>query len=112
MCDHRVVYDDATEPGRQTEDGTELLERLNNYAFEGEQIGWKVLVMDKNGVEKIEDVFATIGDVQGEGNDIEVNCQESDFERVLESCNARIGEEYIDKFDDDTMQYYWCTLTV
>src|SRR3989338_7421835 len=72
MCDHRVVYDDATEPGRQTEDGTELLERLNNYAFEGEQIKWKVLVMDKNGVEKIEDVYATIGDVQGEGNEIEV----------------------------------------
>src|SRR3989344_1540844 len=78
MCDNRVVYDDNTEPGRLDQSGSpdELLERLNNYAFEGEQIKWLVLVMDKNGVEKIQDVFATIGDTsQGEGNDIEVNCQ-------------------------------------
>src|SRR3990167_7735299 len=91
MCDHRIVWDDNTEPGRLLQDqgspdcstfngdsdgenDCELLERLNNYAFEGEQISWKVLVMDKNGVEKIEDVFATIGDSQGAGNDIEVNC--------------------------------------
>lgn len=114
MCDHRVVYDDGTEPGRITMDGEDLLERLNNYAFEGEQIGWKILVMDKNGVEKVEDVFATIGEVQGEGNDIEVNCQRAHWDdpKILDSCNARIGEEYITEFDDDTMQYYYCTLTV
>ena len=47
--------------------GEELLERINNYAFEGEQIAWTVLVMDKNGVEKIEDVFVTIGDAQSNG---------------------------------------------
>src|SRR3989338_5627610 len=74
MCDHRVVYDDATEPGRISDDGEELLERINNYAFEGEQIEWKVLVKDKNGIEKVQDVFATVGTSQGEGNDIEVNC--------------------------------------
>jgi len=114
MCDHRVVYDDATEPGRQTEDGTELLERLNNYAFEGEQIKWKVLVMDKNGVEKIEDVYATIGDVQGEGNDIEVNCQRTGYkpDEIPDKCNARILEEELDEFDDDVMEFYECTLTV
>jgi len=75
MCDDRVVYDDATEPGRMTLDGQPLIERMNNYAFEGEQIQWNVLVMDKNGIEKISDVYATIGDSQGDGNDIEVNCQ-------------------------------------
>ncbi len=112
MCDHRVVYDDATEPGRISEDGQTLVERINNYAFEGEQIEWKVLVMDKNGVEKIEDVYATVGDVQGEGNDIEVNCQEIGFDKVIPSCNARIDEEYITEFNKDTMQYYICTLTV
>jgi len=74
QCGHRVVYDDATEPGRITDDGEPLWERINNYAFEGEQIEWLVLVMDKNGLEKIDDVFATIGDVQGAGNDIEVDC--------------------------------------
>lgn len=113
MCDNRVVVDDAVEWGRISQDGQIMAERRHNYAFEGEQIGWKVLVMDKNGVEKIEDVFATVGDVQGEGNDIEVNCQESDFEGgPLSSCNARISEEELTDFDDDTMQYYYCTLTV
>ena len=38
MCDHRVVYDDATEPGRVSGDGQELVERLRNYAFEGEKV--------------------------------------------------------------------------
>jgi len=112
MCDHRVVYDDATEPGRVSGDGQELVERINDYAFEGEQIAWKVLVMDKNGVEKVEDVFATIGSSQGAGNDIEVNCQEIGFNHVIPSCNARIDEEYINEFDPNTMQYYECTLTV
>ena len=114
MCDNRVVYDDATEPGRQTDDGDELLERINNYAFEGEQIKWKVLVMDKNGVEKIEDVYATIGDVQGEGNDIEVNCQKTGYEpqEIPDKCNARILEEKLDEFNDDVMEFYECTLTV
>src|SRR3990167_2374411 len=76
MCDNRVVYDDATEPGRVSDDGQRLVERINNYAFEGEQIKWEVLVQDKNGVEKIEHVFATVGDQQGEGNDVEVNRSE------------------------------------
>lgn len=111
QCDNRVVYDDNTEPGRLG--GQELLERINNYAFEGEQIQWQVLVMDKNGVEKIEDVFATIGDVQGVGNDIEVNCQRTTGPSTIpSSCNARILEEKITSFNPDTMDYYTCTLTV
>ncbi len=128
MCDNRIVLDDATEPGRVSPDGTELIERINNYAFEGEQIQWNVLVMDKNGKEKIEDVFATVGDIQGIGNEIEVNCQETSpyfvrdvdeicdekgcAPRIPDSCNARILEEKLHKFNKDTMQYYECTLTV
>ena len=53
---------------------TELIERTNNYAFEGEQIEWEVLVMDKNGVETIDDVHVTVGPVQGIGNPIEAAC--------------------------------------
>jgi len=112
QCGHRVVYDDATEPGRISGDGQFLRERINNYAFEGEQIEWVVLVMDKNGVEKIKDVYATVGSSVGEGNDIEVNCQEISKSEIKDSCNARIGEERLDEFDSDTMQYYKCTLTV
>ena len=33
QCDHRVVMDDATEPGRVSGDGQTLVERINNYAF-------------------------------------------------------------------------------
>lgn len=117
QCDHRVMYDDATEPGRTSEDGSELVERINNYAFEGEQVQWKVLVMDKNGIDKVQDVFATIGSSQGEGNDIEANCARiNDWPRngaeLLEECNARISEEELDTFDSDVMSYYYCTLTV
>ena len=114
MCDNRVVYDDATEPGRISYDGQELVERINNYAFEGEQIEWKVLVMDKNGVEKIQDVFATVGTSQGEGNDIEVNCQKTFYRpsEIPSVCNARILEESITGFDEDMMEFYKCTLTV
>src|SRR3989338_2876570 len=53
MCNDRVVYDDDVESGRHTSpaDPTrdeKLKERVHNYAFEGEQIVWEILVMDKN----------------------------------------------------------------
>ena len=110
MCDSRILTDDNTEPGRN---GALLTERMNNYAFEGEQIAWNVLVMDKNGINKIEDVFATIGDDQGAGNDIEVNCVEDTANVAIDpSCNARILEEEITAFDSTMMRNYICTLTV
>ncbi|MBI2005634.1 MAG: hypothetical protein HYS80_02625 [Candidatus Aenigmarchaeota archaeon] len=114
LCDHRVVLDDNVEPGRVSDGGDRLVERINNYAFEGEQIEWKVLVMDKNGIEKIEDVYVTIGDTQGEGNDIDANCDISDFEpeSIPDKCNARILEEELDDFDDNVMRFYTCTFTV
>ncbi len=108
QCDERVVYDDATEPGRISMAGEEMIERINNYAFEGEQIKWKVLVMDKNGIDKVADVYATVG-----GN-IEANCARisGHEETILPSCNARILEEQITNFNRDLMAYYECTLTV
>jgi len=100
--------------------GEELSERKHSYAFEGEKIEWVVLVMDKNGIEKLEDVYATVGLDQAErdyGNDIEVNCNRiagyaAPGEQIRSSCNARILEEEITQFDPDTMAYYECTLTV
>ena len=92
-----------------------MIERLYNYAFEGEQIGWTVLVMDKNGEEKISDVFATIGSSQGAGNDIEVNCNRIFYEdntTLPDSCNARILEESITVFDSELMGMYDCLFTV
>jgi hypothetical protein len=110
MCDNRIVLDDEWQPG--TTDSSELKERQQNYAFAGESISWEVLVMDKNGINKIEDVFATVGSVQGEGNDIEVNCVPSSDSGIKDSCNARILEEEITEFNPLVMKYYTCTLTV
>jgi len=130
MCDNRIVFDDDTEPGRLRDESwlrecletssyeicaDKLKERLYNYAFEGEQIAWDVLVFDKNGIEKIEDVFATVGSSRTDG-EIEVNCildeVLSDESDVRESCNARILEEEIDQFNDNVAAYYTCILTV
>ena len=116
MCDSRIVLDDATEPGRISNDSMELFERTQNYAFEGEQISWTVLVMDKNGIQKVEDVYGTVGDVQGEGNPIEVNCVEllGHSTTVDPSCNARILEEDLSgtQLDTNIQRYYKCILTV
>lgn len=105
MCD-RSVADDLVEPQLYG------APRFNNYAFEGESITWTVLVMDKNGKEKISDVFATIGDVQGEGNDIEANCvRVSRSIDPYKNCEATIGEENV-KWNAALMAVYECTLTV
>ena len=108
---------------RNPADGNgKAIERVNNYAFEGEQVEWDVLVMDKNGIEKISDVYVTVGSTQGTGNDIEANCDLSSLNLddrnsngipdQLERFNPRIGEEQITEFDSDTMAVYTCTLTV
>lgn len=131
QCDSRVIWEDCVEEGRegkcefdqfvwdqdgQVSDGDNgvLSERIENYAFEGEQIQWKVLVMDKNKIEEIQDVVATIGDVQGVGNDIEVECARSTWqpEQIPNSCEARILEEKLTEFDPDTMAFYECVFTV
>jgi hypothetical protein len=124
MCDERVVVDDNTEPGRKDGrevcyknscpevKGLELIERLNNYAFEGEKIEWIVLVMDKNKIDQNIDVYGTVGSSQGPGNDIEVNCKRIDKpSSTFEKCNARIEEEQLE-WDEETMAFFECTLTV
>jgi len=162
MCDHRIVTDDNTEPGRITPaicvatyytnqsacsaggavwvDGictvptlttkaacnnfgntwvvtNELVERVNNYAFEGEQITWNVLVMDKNKIDQNIDVYATIGSTQGSGNDIEVNCVRTSgvcTTDLLLSCNARIDEERFTNCSqlEGIGDFFQCTYTV
>ncbi len=65
----RILYDDCTEPGAISGCGQELVERINNYAFEGEQIKWDVLVWDKNGNEKVKDVYVAIHSFDGARNE-------------------------------------------
>ncbi len=113
LCDDRVVSDDALGPGRFSGHGEELLERINSYAFEGEQVQWMTLVMDKNGIDKVVDVYATLGSSQGTGNDIEVNCRRVGWQGqdMFDSCNARILEERV-QWNPDLMDFYQCVLTV
>lgn len=114
LCDSRVLNDDNVEPAR--DGSTDLSVREHNYAFEGEQISWTVLVMDKNKIEEIDDVVVTLGDVQAPGNDIEVECKlmNAQPDVILDTCNARILEEDLtgEYRDPDTQAYYECTLTV
>jgi len=117
MCDHRIVYDDNTEPGRVQPSGDgQLVERINNYAFEGEKIQWTVLVMDKNKIDQNIDVYATIGDSQGAGNDIEVNCIRVGGcnTELLNRCQASIEEEHFTNCSQltDIADFFQCTLTV
>ncbi len=106
QCDERLVYDDFTRPGRISQGGEPLIERINNYAFEGEQIRWKVLVMDKNGIDKVKDVYVTLDGI------IEANCRILRDNKMDPSCNARILEEKLTTFNPETMAYYECILTV
>jgi hypothetical protein len=116
LCDSRVVVEDCVESGRKTDCSDELTERIQNYAFEGEQIEWKVLVMDKNKIEQIEDVVGTVGTTQGELNPVEVECGRIDnpYSTIPDKCEARILEESLSgtAFDPDTQAFYKCVLTV
>ncbi|MFH0977661.1 MAG: hypothetical protein V1837_00020, partial [Candidatus Woesearchaeota archaeon] len=115
LCDQRVLLDDnvAFGPGGP---GSPIIERIENYAFEGEKIHWKVLVFDKNGIDKIKDVFMTAGPDQ-HSLTVEANCKLADLldkgDQIDDSCNVRILEESITEVpSDDTMAYYDCTFTV
>ena len=113
LCADRVVLDDDLEPGRATGEGDNMTERTNNYAFEGEQIGVDVLVLDKNKMEGME-VYMTVD------GDIEVNCKLKERGPTsIDSCNARIDEEVVDPSSGnwqgnwaEVASMYTCLLTV
>ncbi|MDP2926374.1 MAG: hypothetical protein Q8N99_08405 [Nanoarchaeota archaeon] len=131
MCDSRSVNDDRTENGQNDQDqgandpisNFDLSERKHNYAFEGESIHWIVLVMDKNKIEEVTDVVGTIGQSQGAGNDVEVECQRltgiprikgptHEGGNIPKSCNAKIDQFIVKEFNPDVMAFYDCRLTV
>lgn len=113
LCSDRTVMDDPTENGYNV---LSLSERKHNYAFEGESIHWTVLVMDKNKIEEVNDVVGTIGQSQGAGNDVEVECKrmagDIGYGNPYDNCKAMIYEEHLTTFDQATMAYYDCRLTV
>lgn len=115
MCDNRLVTDDPYEGGRISYSGDPLVERIENYAFEGEQIHWTVLVMDKNKIEDVKEVIATINSEQGVGGDWAAECHEFTGPSTIPAeCNARLGQRSLtgDPLDPATQQFYECTFTV
>ena len=118
-CLDRVLVDDSVNPGRSTTAG-DLSDRINNYAFEGEQIVLTVLAIDESGITEIDQVVGTLGATQGTGNAIEVGCVERlafdpDTDgTVADSCNAILNGNSLsaEAFDATTMRYYDCTFTV
>ncbi|NOZ80679.1 MAG: carboxypeptidase regulatory-like domain-containing protein [DPANN group archaeon] len=116
MCPHGKVF-------HNNADGHSILsERVENYAFEGEQIQTEVMVWDKNGIEKIKDVYVTLSDFGQQAGDglIEANCDRRGmFHKTVDdrgACsfadfNARELEEEL-TWNPDTMARYVCTFTV
>ena len=116
LCDDRIVLDDNVQYGRTSDGGDELYERPNNYAFEGEIIEWEVLVMDKNKIEDVENVYAIIGIAQDDDDIAQIQCvpDPSFSSVVVDECNARIAEEDLtgESIDSNTQSYYRCSLVV
>jgi hypothetical protein len=103
---HRIVWENAA-------DGSSVAyERIENYAFEGEQIQWDVVVWDKNGIDKVKDVYVTVGPVAGEGNPTQANCQWNTRTDAPGSIGAWDVETPNLQFDPLTMRWYTCILTV
>jgi len=115
----RVLYDD---PYGIWENGN-IESRTQNYAFTGEQIEWKVLVWEKNGLpEKIDDVFAgwvtqTNGPLDPNA---QVNCEYlgkdstgGNLEQMGYSHVRRPGDqEDQTDYNEETMGEYSCVLTI
>src|SRR3989344_5213523 len=117
----RVANDGGLRAGRVL-GAAGLPERRQNYAFEGEEVDWDVLVWDANGHDSVTNVDMTVGDTQGTGNDVEAACR---LDKVLPvgyilsnattSFNVRRSHEDIPTVPaGETGQWatYDCTLTV
>lgn len=124
-CGNTTYLDDNTEPGRVSMGGEPLVEREDyyiladgentstRYMFEGEQIHWNALVVERNGISKIDEVYVTIGSTKGPGNDVEVNCRHLSEEAInFDSCNVNQLNGNYTSFDSNIMKYYDCTFTV
>ncbi len=105
QCGDRILKDEDVQPWRYSRDSEMLMERNNNYLFEGETYQVDVLVMDKN---KIDEVKV---DVVFEGvNNLSLNCVPTGKQN-FPNCNAMIDEESVD-WDANLMEMYTCIIEV
>ena len=129
QCDNRVLIDDDVQPWRITDrHSSPMIERNQQYLFDGERYQVDVLVFDKN---KIQDDMVDLV-LEGEERNCEVQCVDGTCELAncepflgtrtvncvettisdITPCNARIDEEEITEFDDKTMQAYTCSVDI
>ncbi|MFH1211602.1 MAG: hypothetical protein V1659_01600, partial [Candidatus Woesearchaeota archaeon] len=82
--------------------------RTNNYAFTGEQLRWRVLVRDENGITGLI-VESTVGPSQGTGNPAQAGCT---LEATQPTDGATFGWASGVSFDSKTDLIYYCILSV
>jgi hypothetical protein len=73
----RLMLDDYNNPGAITGGEEPLIERIENYAFEGEQLLWNVLVYDQNGIQDISQVYVGLLEEDTDDEVAEAACLES-----------------------------------
>ena len=88
--------------------------RTNNYAFQGEQVSWQVLVWDRNGIEDIENVRMVLSNFSSFSL---LNTSVTCLENATHMANpgdigARDEAGNYLNFTNSTMSWYGCTLTV
>jgi len=103
----RIMIEDNLYPGRVSPPGSPLIERMNNYAFEGEKIRTQVLVIDSNGIENIRDVYISTDD------GIQANCRYSkEYPEDIKDFNVKINEKRKYCFNKNIMRVFICDFTV
>src|SRR3989344_2810585 len=112
----RVANDGGLRAGRVL-GAAGLPERRQNYAFEGEEVDWDVLIWDANGHDSITNVDMTVGATQGTGNDVEAQCRLAAVLAggAIDAFNVRRAHQDLPAVPaTETGQWatYDCTLTV
>ncbi|MFT4303688.1 MAG: hypothetical protein ACMXYG_03920 [Candidatus Woesearchaeota archaeon] len=115
QCDGRVVLAGNTAPGRISP-GDELISRMNNYAFEGEQVVWRTLVYHPNGISNaIQDVVVRLDSVNSYSVSTGPICSLTYLaasETVDASCNAIVNGQPYTVASSGVSAYYDCIFTV
>ena len=109
-CGDRVLLDEEVQPWRVSNASQNIVERTQNYIFDGETYQVDVVVFDKG---KIEDVQTDLTLSQdGQTVNYTLNCIPTTQIQHFAKCNAKIGEEVITTYDASKMKSYKCSIVI
>lgn len=103
VCGYNITYNNTN------------IKRMDKIAYEDEKIQWKILVFNKMGINKIQEVF---GEMYSENrNEIKFNCFPAETVKsgqiIDSSCNAQISDENITTAPaNNLLSYYTCSLEI